>query len=126
MPVKIASLDSIPVQNMPGRDVQWLVTPNNLGTANVAVVWLRAPVGAVVRPMHGHRDTEEVFVVLEGEGEALVDGETSPFKKGDAVFFPANSKHMIRNTGSGTLVGLGIFSPPTTAASYLIFENEGW
>ena len=72
-------------------------------------------------------DTEEILLILDGQGEAWVDGETAPFRKGDVVLFPANSKHMVRNTGSQPLVAAAIFSPPTSAESYVLFdESEGW
>ena len=71
-----------------------------------------------------HEDIEEVILILEGEGEAWVDGETAKFKKGDAVFFPANSRHQVRNTGDTMLVTASIFSAPTNPDSYLIYDED--
>ena len=127
MPVRIASLDSIPAQDLPGRQLQWLVTPETLGVEKIGIAIMNCPGGSTVRPLHTHIDTEEVLLILEGEGEAWVDGETAHFKKGDAVLLPTNSKHMVRNTGTGPLVTASIFSPPTTPDSYRLFEApEGW
>jgi quercetin dioxygenase-like cupin family protein len=125
MSVRVISLDSIPAQVLPGRTLQWFVTPETMGTERLAVNKLQCPPGAVVRPLHAHRDTEEAVLVLEGQGEAWIDGEVSSFKKGDAVFYPANSKHMIRNTGSETLVAFCLFSPPTKPDSYVFYEEGG-
>jgi len=126
MPVRIVSSADVPAQAMPGRTLQWLATPERLGSANLSVAIMDCPAGSIVRPLHAHRDTEEVLLVLEGEGEAWVDGDTAPFKKGDVVLFPANSKHMVRNTGSGPLIAAAIFAPPTTAESYVFYdEGEG-
>ena len=69
---------------------------------------------------------EEILYILEGEGEAWVDGEVGKFKTGDAVLFPINSKHMVRNTGTTSLRTCSIFSPPTSPDSYTLYEDEGW
>jgi len=127
MPVRVVTLDAIPAQDLPGRKLQWLVTPETLGTEKIGIAIMDCPGGSTVRPLHAHRDTEEVLLVLEGQGEAWVDGETASFKKGDAVLLPANSKHMVRNTGDESLITASIFSPPTSPATYILFEDpDGW
>ena len=126
MAVAVVSLDAVPAQELPGRKLQWLVTPETMGTKNLTVAIMDCPAGSTVRPLHGHKGVEEVLLILEGEGEALVDGETAPFKKGDAVLFPIGSKHMVRNTGDGPLTAAAIFSPPTSPESYEFHEGEGW
>jgi mannose-6-phosphate isomerase-like protein (cupin superfamily) len=84
------------------------------------------PPGSTVRPLHSHRDIEEILFILEGEGETWVDGEVASFKQGDAVLFPVNSKHMVRNTGTTSLRTCSIFSPPTSPDTYMLYEDEGW
>ena len=126
MTVRIASLSDTPALDLPGRRLQWLVTPETIGARQLSMAVMDCPAGNTVRPLHAHRDTEEVLFILEGEGEALVDGEVGSFHKGDAVLFPANSRHMVRNTGNGPLRTCSIFSPPTNPDSYLLYEGEGW
>jgi mannose-6-phosphate isomerase-like protein (cupin superfamily) len=126
MAVRIASLDSIPVLDLPGRKLQWLVTTETLGARNLSMAVMDCPAGEVVRPLHSHRDTEEFIFILEGEGEALVDGEVAAFREGDAVFFPANSRHMVRNTGKTRLRTCSVFGPATTSDTYVLYEGEGW
>ena len=126
MSIRIASLRDAPVLELPGRRLRWLVTPETLGTGNLSMAVMDCPAGSTVRPLHGHRDIEEVIFILDGEGEAWVDGEVAAFRQGDAVLFPANSKHMVRNTGSTPLRTCSIFSPPTSAESYVLYEGEGW
>jgi mannose-6-phosphate isomerase-like protein (cupin superfamily) len=126
MTIHVASLRDTPALELPGRRLQWLVTPDTMGARNLSLAVMDCPVGSTVRPLHGHRDTEEVLFILEGEGEAWVDGEVAPFSQGDAVLFPANSKHMVRNTGGGSLRTCSIFSPPTSPESYILYEGEGW
>jgi quercetin dioxygenase-like cupin family protein len=126
MAIRIASLSDIPAQQLPGRELQWLVTPETIGAENISMAVMDCPPGSTVRPLHSHRDIEEILYILEGQGEAWVDGEVAPFKQGDAVLFPANSKHMVRNTGTTSLRTCSIFSPPTTPDSYALHEGEGW
>jgi uncharacterized cupin superfamily protein len=126
MTVRVASLDKIPVLDLPGRKLQWLVTEETIGAQNLSMAVMDCPAGSVVRPLHSHRDTEEFIFILEGEGEALVDGEVAAFREGDVVLFPANSRHMVRNTGTTRLRTCSVFSPPTSSASYELYEDEGW
>ncbi len=126
MPVRVVSLDTTRKQELPGRTLQWLATPDTLGSTRIAVAIMECPGRSTVRPLHAHKDTEEILLILEGEGEALVDGATAEFQKGDAVLFPANSKHMVRNLSDFPLVTASIFSPPTSPASYMLFNGEGW
>lgn len=127
MAVRVVSLDDTPVQQLPGRTLQWLVTPETLGAEKISIAIMNCPPGAVVRPLHAHRDIEEILLVLQGQGEAWVDGRVAPFRKGDAVLLPANSKHMVRNTGEEPVITASIFSPPTTPSSYVLYEDEeGW
>ena len=127
MTVLIVSSEDIPAQPMPGRTLGWLATPETLGTEGLGLAIMDCAPGSAVRPLHAHRDTKEILLILDGQGEAWVDGETAPFRKGNVVLFPANSKHMVRNTASRPLVAAAIFSPPTSAESYVLFDDsEGW
>jgi mannose-6-phosphate isomerase-like protein (cupin superfamily) len=126
MAIHIASLSDVPAQKLPGRELQWLVTPETIGAEKISMAIMDCPPGSTVRPLHSHRDIEEILFILEGAGEAWVDGEVAPFKQGDAVLFPANSKHMVRNTGATSLRTCSIFSPPTSPDSYSLYEDEGW
>jgi mannose-6-phosphate isomerase-like protein (cupin superfamily) len=126
MPVRVASLSDIRRQQLPGRELQWLVTPETIGAEKISMAVMDCPPGSTVRPLHSHKDIEEILFILEGQGEAWVDGEVAAFRQGDAVLFPANSKHMVRNTGNTSLRTCYIFSPPTTPDSYSLYEGEGW
>jgi mannose-6-phosphate isomerase-like protein (cupin superfamily) len=48
---------------------------------------------------HQHRATEEIYVLLEGEGEMEIDGESRQVRAGDAVLIPAGAWHQIAATG---------------------------
>ena len=43
------------------------------------------PEGASVPFVHSHKQNEEIYCILEGEGHAVIDGETLPLSAGDWV-----------------------------------------
>jgi uncharacterized cupin superfamily protein len=126
MPVKIARLEEIQPLQLSGRELSWLVTPESIGAKKLSVAIMNCHPRAIVRPMHAHRDIEEVIFILDGEGEAWVDGERAAFRKGDAVLFPANSRHQVRNTGDAPLRTASIFSAPTSPDDYISYTEDAF
>jgi mannose-6-phosphate isomerase-like protein (cupin superfamily) len=59
-----------------------------------------------------HPDTDQTLVFVEGEGAAILAGETSQVHPGSLVFVPAGTKHNFRNTGSAELRLYTIYAPP--------------
>lgn len=49
-------------------------------------------------------DYGHIFLILEGEGEAWVEGKLYPFKKGTSLSVPAGQKHGYRNPGPADLL----------------------
>ena len=56
-------------------------------------------------PFHKHDDTEQVYFVVEGEGELTIEGEEEPFliKPGDVVRIPVGTLHTSRCLGDQNL-----------------------
>ena len=54
-----------------------------------------------------------IFYILEGAGEATVEGERIPWEKGTALTVPAGKKHGYRNTGKKDLllITLNLYEP---------------
>lgn len=83
-----------------------LVGAQKLGY-NVTVV----PPGKRAFPFHNHRVNEEMFFILEGEGEVRIGAETFKIKKGDFIANPAGgaeSAHQIVNTSEKELKYLAV------------------
>jgi mannose-6-phosphate isomerase-like protein (cupin superfamily) len=62
-------------------------------------------------PIHVHPDAEQVFFILEGEGEMGVGpdaAEKHPLKVGDFVRTPPGTPHSVRCTGPSRFVYLSI------------------
>jgi quercetin dioxygenase-like cupin family protein len=51
---------------------------------------------------HIHQDTDEIFIVQQGEGMYYCEDESITFKKGDIMITPANLKHKIEAKGKNT------------------------
>ena len=61
------------------------------------------PPGKRAFPFHSHRVNEEMFFVLDGEGEIRIGDETHPLKEGDVVACPTGgpeTAHQIINTST--------------------------
>ena len=61
---------------------------------------------------HYHRNTEEIYFVLKGQGKLEVDGETSQMRPGDAVLIPPGAWHTLENNGTSELRILCCCAPP--------------
>lgn len=61
------------------------------------------PPGKRAFPRHSHRVNEEMFFVIEGEGELIIGAERHPLKRGDVIACPPGgpeTAHQIRNTSA--------------------------
>jgi len=64
------------------------------------------PPGKAQCPFHSHRAEEEMFLILEGEGELRYGTETYRIRKHDVIACPtgdATTAHQIINTGSASM-----------------------
>lgn len=59
-----------------------------------------------------HDDVDQVLAFVEGEGKAVLDGETSPVRPGSLVFVPAGTRHNFTNAGAGDLKLYTVYAPP--------------
>jgi uncharacterized cupin superfamily protein len=74
------------------------------------------PPGKRAFPFHSHRVNEEMFFVLEGQGEVRIGEARHPVKKGDFIACPPGgpeTAHQIINTGSAELRYLAVSTKMT-------------
>jgi len=57
---------------------------------------------------HYHKNMREIYFVLEGEGEILLNGESYPVKPGSTVLINAGTRHKAR----GRLKVINVVVPP--------------
>lgn len=77
-----------------------LASADTNGRFTVADIDLR-PGGSV--PQHSHREMDEIFWVLEGNVEFILDGKRVPTRKDTLVHVPAGVLHSFRSTNGARL-----------------------
>lgn len=75
-----------------------------------AVEWACVPPGGISGE-HRHTRTEEMYVLLTGEGEALLNGAPHPVRAGELILTGLGATHALRNTGDGDLSWLTLEVP---------------
>ncbi|SFL34716.1 cupin domain-containing protein [Pelosinus propionicus] len=59
-------------------------------------------------PEHTHKDMDEVFYVVEGEGILTINGKEFILKEKDIILSPRGEGHGFFNTSTGNLVVLQV------------------
>jgi mannose-6-phosphate isomerase-like protein (cupin superfamily) len=92
--------------------VAWweLIGGDITATDEMTVGIAEIPVGAVPPP-RGHRhDATEVYVIMSGTGEVVIDGIAHPVRPQSAVWIPADAEHYAHNTGDEPLRLVYVFA----------------
>ncbi|MEP7118043.1 MAG: cupin domain-containing protein [Acidobacteriota bacterium] len=61
--------------------------------------------------LHTHQGMDKIYLVLEGDGEFLLDGTALPMRAGDLLVAPDGVPHGIHNTGHARLAVLAVLAP---------------
>lgn len=125
-------LDGAPMQQKGGgvRDLKLVYPETGLEARTLCLGVVEIDPGQH-SPLHRH-NCEEVYYVVQGEGELESDGTRHPLKPGSAALNRPNTVHRVWNTGSETLrlvVVAGIMLVPLlprwpTEAPYEVFEGD--
>ena len=59
-----------------------------------------------------HHDVDQILTFVEGNGKAVIDGETHEIGAGDLFAVPAGVEHNFINTGKAVLKLFTVYSPP--------------
>ena len=81
---------------------------NRIGAKHLGYRITRLPPGKKAFPLHAHYANEEMFFVLEGQGEVRMGEETHPIRKGDFIAAPPDPDcpHQIVNSSDRELIYL--------------------
>lgn len=82
-----------------GSEIRPLIDRSTSAITQCSVAEESLPAGCAVTP-HFHRDTEEVYYILDGDGVMTIADEQRSVRGGDAIYIPRNSVHSLANTGS--------------------------
>lgn len=61
--------------------------------------------------LHAHAGMDKVYVVVEGEGLFLLDGQELPMRAGDLLVAPDGVPHGVRNNSAGRLLVMALLAP---------------
>jgi mannose-6-phosphate isomerase-like protein (cupin superfamily) len=99
----IYNLDRVPAFiTKDGSEIRELLAHRNSCIRNQTLAEARLPVGASTTPHH-HVKTEEIYFILEGQGQMRVGQEAQAVDVGDAIAIPPGVSHQITNTGGVVL-----------------------
>jgi uncharacterized cupin superfamily protein len=99
-----------------------------IGSTGLGVMLHVVEPGKRAFPFHVHHMTQELFIVLEGEGTFRFGSESYPVKAGDVCAAPAGGPdmaHQIINTGKTTLKYLGVSANPTGIGDVVEYPDSG-
>lgn len=97
-----------------------LVAESTVGAKHITTSLVEMEPGGVQK-LH-HHETEQCYMILEGQGVMEVDGEKAEVKAGDTIFIPSNNVHGLVNNGQTILRYFSAGSPVFGASS----ERELW
>ena len=115
----IADLSKIPGRTYPARrKTQNLVggaSPIQAKNFSIGFVTLEPNGGQV--PWH-NQEQEEVYIILEGTGEACLGGERQVLKAGQALYIPSGVFHQLTNVGDLWLKMIYCYGPAGDVAHW--------
>ncbi len=75
------------------------------------LVAMRVPTGGEIgEEVHAH--VEQTLFVLDGEGVAVLDGQSTPVGAGSVIVVTPGTRHNVKNVGAGHLVLYTVYAPP--------------
>jgi uncharacterized cupin superfamily protein len=105
---------------------------SELGLTGIEISLNSLSPGKAVPFLHGHRQNEELYLFLSGEGQMLLDGQAVPVKGGTAVRVAPPVLRSWRNTGKDQLTCVviqareGSLQQATTADGFISEATPTW
>lgn len=87
------------INSRPGSELRPLIDRTTSPITQCSLAEETLQPGCSVTPHH-HRDLEEIYYVLSGEGLMSVGSERCRVAAGDAVYIPRGERHTLENTGT--------------------------
>lgn len=71
-----------------------------------------------------HTKTDQLLVIVDGKGEAILDGKRQAADEHNVIFVTAGTAHNVRNTGKKDLKLFTVYAPPAHAAGTIHKTRE--
>lgn len=111
-----------PFTTTDGSVIRSLLDRANAPVANASLAEATLEAGESTT-RHRHAVSEEMYYLVEGEGEMELDGATRRVGVGDAILIPPGARHRITAVGPGPLRLLCVCAPPWSAEDTLFDED---
>ena len=89
---------------------EWFEVLQTSDKSQTAVMTLKPGKGSGAK--EGHKASDQVLLLLEGELEGEIGSETAALRKGDVVLIPAGVKHRFTNHSNKEAMTFNVYSPP--------------
>ena len=105
------------VKYMFAKDIKKL-TKENTNFRTVLHTGLHSQIVAMSIPVGGdigeevHSNIDQILFIVDGDGEAIVNGASKKIEEHDVVFVPAGTRHNFKNTGDEELKLFTVYAPP--------------
>ena len=103
------------VRNMKTKNISdasdWFEVLQTTKRTQVAMMTLAPGKSSGSKP-EGHRKSDQVLLVIEGEIEGEIGDDKMTMRKGDFLLIPAGTKHKFSNRSSADCVTFNTYSPP--------------
>jgi mannose-6-phosphate isomerase-like protein (cupin superfamily) len=104
-----------------GSEVRELAGPPSETARNQSLAEARVRPGAETIE-HLHRESEEIYVFLEGEGRMKLGSDEMQVRPGESVVIPPDTRHKLWNPGPEPLVLLCCCAPPYSPEDTVLCE----
>lgn len=104
-----------------GSEIREWAGPVSMPACNQSLAEATIPVGGATTA-HYHRKTEELYLVVEGLGRLVIDGQERDVGNGDCALIPPGSTHKLFNTGGVPLRVLCACAPAYSDADTCLVE----
>lgn len=109
----------------PGVEIPGKVfVAEELRSTGAEVSFTTMPAGSGVDFLHTHKNNEELYIILKGNGEYQVDGNIFPVSEGSVVRVSPEGKRSYRNTGDDPLVMICIQSKNNSLDGLSVSDGE--
>jgi len=110
-----------PFTTLDGSQIREWAGPVSIPARNQSLAEATIPVGGATAA-HYHRVTEELYLVSEGTGRLVIDGEERVLATGDCALIPPGATHKLFNVGEEPLRIVCACAPAYSDADTVLVE----
>jgi uncharacterized cupin superfamily protein len=106
----VINVNDVPAGEITGREIRDVFNQANTGSEDISLRITDVLPGQTTYPGHIHTESDEIILILSGEGDIKIGEAVFPIKPWDAIFIPRGKGHLIRNAGDDAMRMVCTFS----------------